>query len=88
MGIIDILQEYTSRKAVESQYRYLQTGGKPDASCVPPLDYSTRFVEFFDSITRRDEIDEDDERAAEDSVEIDAAGNVSQGSFRVARIEL
>jgi hypothetical protein len=54
MGIIDVLQEYTTRKAIESQYRYLQTQGRPDASCVPPADYSERFINFFDEVTRRD----------------------------------
>ena len=53
MGIIDILQEYTTRKALESQYRYIQTHGKPEASCVPPPDYCDRFLSFFEEYTQR-----------------------------------
>lgn len=53
MGIIDILQEYTARKAVESKYRRTQTHGTLDASCVPPKDYGDRFLDFFDEYTQR-----------------------------------
>jgi len=52
MGIIDILQEYTSRKVVESKYRMMQTQGKPEASCVSPHSYGERFLRFFDEYTR------------------------------------
>jgi Phosphatidylinositol-4-phosphate 5-Kinase len=51
MGVIDVLQEYTSRKALEAQYRIIQTQGKPEASCVPPPDYADRFMGFFDEFT-------------------------------------
>jgi 1-phosphatidylinositol-4-phosphate 5-kinase len=51
MGVIDVLQEYTSRKALEAQYRSLQTHGRPEASCVPPADYAGRFLQFFDEFT-------------------------------------
>jgi 1-phosphatidylinositol-4-phosphate 5-kinase len=51
MGVIDILQEYTSRKALEAQYRSIQSHGKPEASCVPPGDYAGRFLQFFDEFT-------------------------------------
>lgn len=53
MGVIDILQEYTSRKALETQYRYLQTSGRLEASCVPPADYGERFIQFFDQYSQR-----------------------------------
>ena len=59
IGIIDVLQEYTTRKALESQYRYMQTHGRPEASCVPPSDYSERFIGFFDQVTSRDTSDSD-----------------------------
>lgn len=51
MGVIDVLQEYTPRKALEAQYRFVQTHGKPEASCVPPPDYADRFMGFFDEFT-------------------------------------
>jgi 1-phosphatidylinositol-4-phosphate 5-kinase len=51
MGIIDVLQEYTSRKRVESSYRALTSSGKFEASCVPPDVYGERFVRFFDEYT-------------------------------------
>jgi len=52
MGVIDILQEFTSRKRMESQYRSFQSGALA-ASCVHPKDYGNRFLEFFDEYTRR-----------------------------------
>lgn len=57
MGIIDILQEYNSRKAVESRYRYLRSsvvGALGGPSCVPPREYGKRFLDFFDEYTKRD----------------------------------
>lgn len=48
MGVIDILQEYTSRKQIESMYRSFQLSGQRDASCVPPDIYGIRFLNFFD----------------------------------------
>ncbi|KAL7578372.1 hypothetical protein ACA910_012774 [Epithemia clementina (nom. ined.)] len=53
MGIIDILQEYNSRKMVEAQYRLFQASGRAEASCVDPTTYSHRFLEFFDEYTSR-----------------------------------
>jgi 1-phosphatidylinositol-4-phosphate 5-kinase len=53
MGIIDILQEYNSRKSLESKYRRLRSS-KMQASCVPPKNYGERFIDFFDEYTRRD----------------------------------
>jgi 1-phosphatidylinositol-4-phosphate 5-kinase len=54
MGIIDILQEYNSRKLLESHYRLMQTSGKYEASCVAPSFYAERFLSFFDEFTKRD----------------------------------
>ena len=51
MGIIDILQEYNTRKAFEANYRMLRSSAR-QASCVAPLDYSLRFVNFFDEYTQ------------------------------------
>ena len=53
MGVIDILQEYNTRKEIESVYRMLQSSSKTAASCVPPPAYSRRFLEFFDQYTQR-----------------------------------
>jgi 1-phosphatidylinositol-4-phosphate 5-kinase len=52
MGIIDILQEYTSRKALESRYRRFQSVGRMAPSCVPPEEYGQRFLKFFDEYTQ------------------------------------
>lgn len=54
MGIIDILQEYNTRKSIESKYRYLRSALPNAASCVPPRDYADRFLEFFDQFSKRD----------------------------------
>jgi 1-phosphatidylinositol-4-phosphate 5-kinase len=51
MGVIDILQEYTARKMLESQYRMVQTHSRTEPSCVRPALYSARFLEFFDEYT-------------------------------------
>lgn len=48
LGVIDVLQEYNSRKVVESRYRMLQGMDALEASCVAPKDYAARFVKFFD----------------------------------------
>ena len=53
MGVIDILQEYNSRKVVESRYRMLQGMDALEASCVAPKDYAGRFVKFFDMYSVR-----------------------------------
>lgn len=53
MGVIDILQEYNTRKEIESVYRMLQSSSKMAASCVPPLTYGRRFINFFDQYTER-----------------------------------
>mmetsp|Transcript_15613 Transcript_15613/g.34113 ORF Transcript_15613/g.34113 Transcript_15613/m.34113 type:complete len:881 (+) Transcript_15613:196-2838(+) len=52
MGIIDILQEYNSRKLLEAQYRLLQSSGRAEASCVDPGTYGHRFISFFDEYTQ------------------------------------
>jgi 1-phosphatidylinositol-4-phosphate 5-kinase len=51
MGIIDILQEYSSRKVLESTYRAF-TASRFEASCVAPFDYAKRFIHFFDDYTQ------------------------------------
>ena len=51
MGIIDILQEYNARKALESTYRMMRVN-RMEASCVAPAEYSIRFVNFFDEYTQ------------------------------------
>lgn len=55
MGIIDILQQYTSRKHVETRYRKIQhSKDKLEPSCVSPEEYADRFVRFFDEYSTRD----------------------------------
>lgn len=51
MGIIDVLQEYNTRKAIEASYRMMRVN-RMQASCVAPAEYSTRFVNFFDEYTQ------------------------------------
>lgn len=58
MGVIDILQEYTTRKILESQYRLVQTHSRTEPSCVPPAIYSKRFLDFFDEYTSNGQADE------------------------------
>lgn len=53
LGVIDILQEYNTRKVVESRYRMLQGMDALEASCVAPKDYAARFVQFFDIYSQR-----------------------------------
>lgn len=53
MGIIDILQEYNTRKKVESRYHLLQGMDALEASCVSPRDYAARFIKFFDIYSQR-----------------------------------
>jgi hypothetical protein len=50
MGIIDILQQFNTRKRLEARYRKI-TGGEKGASCVHHEVYADRFVEFFDEYT-------------------------------------
>lgn len=73
MGIIDILQEYNSRKVLETQYRYMQTAGRPEASCVPPPDYASRFLGFFDEYTNPTQ-------ASDTGVELSIKGEVIPAS--------
>jgi 1-phosphatidylinositol-4-phosphate 5-kinase len=65
MGIIDVLQEYNSRKAIESTYRFWTAPSKDAASCVPPVDYGQRFLAFFDQYTTRELIANVDEEGVE-----------------------
>jgi hypothetical protein len=67
MGIIDVLQEYNARKAMESRYRRLQSPMQLSASCVPPNAYGQRFVKFFDEFTTR----EPKTNSGEEGIEID-----------------
>jgi len=53
LGVIDILQEYNSRKVVETRYRMLQGMDALEASCVSPKDYAARFIKFFDMYSVR-----------------------------------
>ncbi len=55
MGIIDILQQFNTRKRLEARYRKI-TGGEIGASCVHPEVYADRFVEFFDEYTLASDI--------------------------------
>ena len=58
MGVIDILQEYSSRKVLESTYRSFTSHGM-EASCVAPHQYGDRFVNFFDDYTQPVPADQD-----------------------------
>ena len=49
--LIDILQEYNSRKMLETGYRSFRSK-RLEASCVAPSDYGDRFVRFFDEYTQ------------------------------------
>lgn len=69
MGIIDILQEYNTRKSIESKYRYFRSSDPKAPSCVPPTEYAKRFLAFFDEYTERD-MAVDDSDADEMGVEI------------------
>lgn len=51
MGIIDILQEYNSRKLLEATWKRI-TSSRLQASCVEPGEYCHRFVKFFDEYTK------------------------------------
>lgn len=53
LGIIDILQQFNSRKRVEAKFRYLQTRSRESPSCVHPQLYADRFITFFDEYTLR-----------------------------------
>merc|ERR1719215_553405 len=53
VGIIDILQQFNSRKRVEAKFRYLQTRSRESPSCVHPQLYADRFITFFDEYTLR-----------------------------------
>jgi hypothetical protein len=50
MGIIDILQQFNTRKRLEARLRKMK-GGAIAASCVHPQVYADRFVRFFDEYT-------------------------------------
>lgn len=48
-GIIDILQGYTARKSMETAFKGI-TGKRSEISCVPPDEYSSRFLDFMDFV--------------------------------------
>jgi len=52
MGIIDILQQYNSRKRVETSYRKMENSEGLEPSCVSPDDYADRFIAFFDQYSQ------------------------------------
>lgn len=54
MGIIDILQQYSARKRLETTYRKFQNTKGLEPSCVSPTAYAERFINFFDEYTSRD----------------------------------
>lgn len=54
MGIIDILQQYNTRKRVETGYHRIEGTGWQDHSCVHPDVYAERFIKFFDEYSQRD----------------------------------
>lgn len=53
MGIIDVLQQFNTRKRAEAHYRRLLGSGWADASCVHPIRYADRFIKFFDQYTKQ-----------------------------------
>lgn len=53
IGIIDILQQYNTRKRVEARYHRARGSGWQDASCVHPDVYAERFIRFFDEYSQR-----------------------------------
>jgi len=55
MGVIDILQQFNSRKRVEAKFRRLAAGSKDGPSCVHPQQYADRFLRFYDEYTRLEE---------------------------------
>lgn len=71
MGVIDVLQEYGSRKELESFYRMMRAPDRMAASCVPPKDYARRFLDFFDEYTRRATGGNKDEEGVEVSVRLE-----------------
>lgn len=54
VGIIDILQQYNTRKRIEARYRRARGSGWHDASCMHPDLYAERFVRFFDEYSQHD----------------------------------
>lgn len=66
MGVIDILQQFNSRKRVEARWRSFRAG-REGASCVHPQLYADRFMRFFDEYTQRS----DDAGARNDLVDED-----------------
>lgn len=54
MGIIDILQQFNTRKRIETGYHRVEGSGWQDHSCVHPDVYAERFIKFFDEYSQRD----------------------------------
>jgi len=59
MGIIDILQQYNTRKRFETTYHRVQGSGWHDHSCVHPDVYADRFIKFFDEYSQGNPDNED-----------------------------
>ena len=49
-GIIDILQQYNTRKWGETMMRKAAGNQESQISCVDPVTYADRFVEFISSL--------------------------------------
>jgi len=53
MGIIDILQQFNTRKRAETGYHRMEGSGWEDHSCVHPDVYAERFIKFFDEYSQQ-----------------------------------
>ena len=49
-GIIDILQYYTTRKWGETIVKKAAGNLEADISCVDPVTYANRFIDFMDKL--------------------------------------
>jgi hypothetical protein len=73
MGIIDILQQYNSRKRVETSFRKLE--GTTEPSCVSPEEYADRFVSFFDEYSQPAVIKKSNAGDEEEKTEIEVVSS-------------
>mmetsp|Transcript_52839 Transcript_52839/g.78748 ORF Transcript_52839/g.78748 Transcript_52839/m.78748 type:complete len:1000 (-) Transcript_52839:110-3109(-) len=82
MGIIDVLQQFNTRKRFEARWRRLRGGGWGNASCVHPNFYADRFLRFFDEYSTRNLLDvEDKEGSAKDDEASDSDDGVEEITF-------
>ena len=52
-GIIDILQQYTTKKFLENKFKALAHGGDASGiSALAPRDYGKRFIKFMEEQTQ------------------------------------